>query len=68
MNTRIAILSSAIALAAGGVAWGGPGAEVGDKAPPLSAGGWVNLPEGMKSLAAKDLAGQILFVEFWATW
>jgi hypothetical protein len=53
---------------AAATAWAEPRAQTGDKAPPLNAGSWLNLPEGMKTLKAKDLTGQILFVEFWATW
>jgi len=61
------MVGAAVSFAAA-IAWAEPGAQTGDKAPPLSAGSWLNLPEGMKTLKAKDLTGQILFVEFWATW
>ena len=38
----------------------------GDKAPPLEAENWFNLPKGMKALAPSDLKGQIVIVVFWA--
>lgn len=45
-------------------------AEVGngDKAPAISADAWHNLPEGSESLTPAHLKGQIVMVEFWATW
>jgi len=43
-------------------------ADVGDKAPKIAAGGWLNLPEGLKTLALDDLKGRVVMVEFWATW
>jgi len=46
----------------------GPGANVGDKAPTLSAPSWLNLPKGMKKLSSADLKGRVLYVDFWATW
>lgn len=42
--------------------------EVGDKAPEWDADEWYNLPGGMKSLKPSDVAGQIVVLEFWATW
>ena len=42
--------------------------EVGDKAPEWDAEQWFNLPPGMKSLKPADVLGQIVVVEFWATW
>ena len=42
--------------------------EVGDKAPTMSAGGWLNLPEGMKTLNVADLKGRVVIIDFWATW
>ena len=44
------------------------GVNVGDPAPPISAGSWYNLPKGIKSLTSKHLKGQLIMVEFWATW
>lgn len=40
----------------------------GDKAPAFSVGEWYNLPAGMKNLTLNDLKGQVVMVEFWATW
>jgi hypothetical protein len=42
--------------------------KVGDRAPLIEAGVWYNLPKGLKHLAMSDLKGQIVLVEFWATW
>lgn len=42
--------------------------NIGDRAPALSAGAWLNLPGGLSSLSAKDLKGRIVMVEFFATW
>jgi thiol-disulfide isomerase/thioredoxin len=42
--------------------------EVGDKAPEIKASDWYNLPSGMKTLKPAQLSGQIVMVEFWATW
>ena len=44
------------------------GPEVGDKAPEVAASEWFNLPSGVKSLKQSHLDGQIVIVEFWATW
>lgn len=44
------------------------GVKLGDKAPPVNAGVWYNLPAGVDALAASHLAGRIVMVEFWATW
>lgn len=44
------------------------GVQVGDKSPAISAGSWYNLPKGIKSLTPAHLKGQIVMVEFWATW
>ena len=41
---------------------------IGDRAPGLSAGKWFNLPGDIKQLQRKHLEGQIVVVEFWATW
>ncbi|HWL94075.1 MAG TPA: redoxin family protein [Phycisphaerae bacterium] len=41
---------------------------VGDKAPPVTALKWYNLPDGMKTVKPADLKGKITIVEFWATW
>lgn len=64
--TRSGMIASALvlALAAPGLA----GVRVGDKAPSVSAGSWYNLPKGIKSLTPAHLKGQIVMVEFWATW
>lgn len=42
--------------------------DVGDKAPAISAPSWFNLPEGVKAIRLADLKGQVVIVEFWATW
>ena len=44
------------------------GVKVGDSAPEISAAEWSNLPMGMKSLPQEYLKGQIVMLEFWATW
>lgn len=44
------------------------GPEVGDKAPEVTAEKWYNLPSGIKTLKPSHLEGQIVIVEFWATW
>jgi hypothetical protein len=41
---------------------------VGDKAPKLTAGSWFNLPQGMSRIRSKDLEGQVILLDFWATW
>lgn len=42
--------------------------QVGDEAPKISAVDWYNLPRGIRSLKQSHLDGQIVLVEFWATW
>lgn len=42
--------------------------SVGGDAPRIEAGSWYNLPRGVGSLKPKHLDGQIVMVEFWATW
>ncbi len=42
--------------------------KVGDKAPEIVAGSWYNLPKQVKRLTSDHLKGQIVMVEFWATW
>ncbi|MFQ5429099.1 MAG: hypothetical protein ACE5E1_02215 [Phycisphaerae bacterium] len=64
---RTAVLAALCATAAAPVA-ASAGVKVGDKAPPLKVGQWMNLPEGMSKLSLSDLKGQIVMVEFWATW
>lgn len=44
------------------------GVKVGDASPVISAGSWFNLPKGIESLTPAHLKGQIVMVEFWATW
>ena len=44
------------------------GVNVGDPAPDITAGSWSNLPPGMKTLPPEYLKGQIVMLEFWATW
>lgn len=58
----------AIALALSTAAPAAAGVKLGDKAPPVGAGVWYNLPKGVDVLAASHLAGRIVMVEFWATW
>ncbi|MCG8409604.1 MAG: hypothetical protein MI923_30730 [Phycisphaerales bacterium] len=66
MNTsRALLLSGILALTASPVF---AAANVGDKAPKIDAGAWFNLPKGMKSINPKHLKGQIVLLEFWATW
>ncbi|MBX3396255.1 MAG: redoxin domain-containing protein [Phycisphaerae bacterium] len=42
--------------------------NIGDKAPEITVDKWYNLPKGKKSVTKADLKGQIVVVEFWATW
>lgn len=44
------------------------GVKTGDLAPEITAGAWSNLPPGMKTLPQEYLKGQIVMLEFWATW
>ncbi|HKQ46890.1 MAG TPA: hypothetical protein VJZ71_02340 [Phycisphaerae bacterium] len=44
------------------------GVKIGDPAPDITAGAWSNLPPGMKTLPLEYLKGQIVMLEFWATW
>ena len=44
------------------------GVKVGDQAPAINAGDWSNLPRGLKTLPQEYLKGQIVMLEFWATW
>ncbi len=67
MKTKlVVVVSSCLFALAGGQALAQP--QVGQKAPEVNVGEWFNLPGGMKSVQAKDLKGQIVMVEFWATW
>lgn len=43
-------------------------ASVGRPAPAVAAEQWFNLPEGVEELRPEHLKGQIVAVEFWATW
>jgi len=65
MRTRMWGLVGMLAIAAS-PALAAPG--VGDKTPKIGAGGWLNLPEGLKSLTMDELKGRVVMVEFWATW
>lgn len=64
-KSRVALLCGALTFAVAGSAMA---VEVGDDAPEIDPGTWYNLPKGMKTIKAKDLKGQIVLVEFWATW
>lgn len=44
------------------------GVNVGDKSPEITVDKWYNLPKGKKAVTKADLKGQIVVVEFWATW
>ncbi len=65
-RTLVIIISSCMFALAGSRAMAEP--QVGEKAPEIDVGEWFNLPGGMKTVQAKDLKGQIVMVEFWATW
>ncbi len=41
------------------------GSEVGDAAPPINAGGWINMDA---NTSWDSLAGKLILVEKWATW
>lgn len=55
-----------LALAASSALGGPP--EEGDRAPNVTATTWWNLPKGVKRVTLNDLKGQVVLVEFWATW
>ncbi|MFH1419896.1 MAG: redoxin domain-containing protein [Planctomycetota bacterium] len=40
----------------------------GDDAPEITAVEWFNLPGDMEDISQKDLKGQIIVLDFWATW
>ncbi|MCG8407263.1 MAG: peroxiredoxin family protein [Phycisphaerales bacterium] len=67
-NLRVVVLSGFCALAAFATAANAASVKVGDKAPEISAGTWMNLPDGMSKVSLKDLKGQIVIIDFWATW
>jgi len=65
MRGRLLIASSlCVALTSAAMADVG----VGDKAPNISAGAWWNLPKGVSRISLKDLRGQVVLLDFWATW
>ncbi len=64
-KSRVALLCGALTFA---LAVPTMAVEVGDDAPEIDPGTWYNLPKGMKTIKAKDLKGQIVLIEFWATW
>ena len=66
MMSRRILLAGAVCAALAGTAQAAP--KVGDKAPQIGAAYWWNLPKGMKSMDLSDLKGQVVMVEFWATW
>jgi len=41
------------------------GSEVGDVAPPLNAGGWINIDT---NTSWDSLQGKLILIEKWATW
>lgn len=41
------------------------GSEVGDAAPPVNAGGWINMDA---NTTWDSLAGKLILIEKWATW
>jgi hypothetical protein len=65
-------MSASRALLTCALVWGASPAlaapSLGSKAPPLVAGEWVNLPQGLSRFSPADLRGKTLMVEFWATW
>lgn len=65
MLNRILISLSLLALVTANVC---ADVKVGDIAPPISADKWFNLPKGKKGIKQSDLRGQIVVIEFWATW
>jgi hypothetical protein len=63
-RNRIAAMAAALFAAAPALAE----VNVGDKAPSIRVGAWYNLPKGVSGLQDQHMRGQILMVEFWATW
>lgn len=60
------LLTTALAMSVAAPAFAEVG--IGDKAPAISADAWHNLPKETESLTPAHLKGQIVMVEFWATW
>lgn len=58
---------AAVLTLVGSVVLAGPLQE-GDPAPSITATAWWNLPKHVKRVTLRDLKGQIVLVEFWATW
>jgi hypothetical protein len=56
-----AALAVATALALGAVAAAAPGARVGQRAPEITGGPWIN----SEPLSLEQLRGRVVFVEFW---
>ncbi len=67
MTRRSGPVALAVLALAASSALGGP-LEEGDRAPIVTATNWWNLPKGVKRITLNDLKGQVVLVEFWATW
>jgi thiol-disulfide isomerase/thioredoxin len=64
----LGVLAACTAPAAGEPKIGNRAPKIGERAPQIDAATWFNLPQGLKHLGMSDLRGQIILVEFWATW
>jgi hypothetical protein len=68
MIRRLSGLGVAMALGFGGAAAHAQSVKVGDAAREIMAGEWFNLPGKGASPKLADFKGQIVMLEFWATW
>lgn len=66
MMSRHLLMMGAVCVGLTG--WASAAPKVGESAPQIGAAHWWNLPAGMKRVGLPDLKGQIVMLEFWATW
>lgn len=65
-DARLSSIFIAVALAVA-PAFAAEAPSVGDAAPPLSADGWLQTPEGI-DVSWEALRGKVVVLEFWGTW